>query len=113
MVGIGECNNTNEPCVPRPRVASQSLQELFRAFLLGWAKAGGPDPGEAAQRIHLNAGVVAQRGQTRPGHGRLGLEPRILLVGLPHLLDLGVECDQLDAGSGQKLTIFAKLAGVS
>ena len=90
----------------------QSLQQLHGTFLLGWTQAGGSNPREAAQRLHLHTRVVAQRGQPGTRHGRLGLEPRILLIGLPRLFDLGVESNQLDAGSGQQLAVLAKLAGV-
>src|SRR5256885_1315641 len=91
-------DDADEPRLPRPRHSLQSAQELRRSFLLSGAKARRLDARKTPQRFDLEPGIVAQRRQSGLGESGLGLQAGIFGIGLPHLVDLAVERDQLDAG---------------
>ena len=53
------------------------------------------------------------RGAREAIQGRLGLEPCVLGVGFPHLVDLGVECHEVKSRLSQEVAVLAQLAGVA
>src|SRR5712691_2841808 len=98
---------------PWPRHPFQVAQQSRGSFLLRGSKARRPDSRKSTECIEFDSRVIAQRRQTGPRQRGLCLEPRIVRVRLPHLVDLAVERDELQAGAGQQVAVFAKLAGVT
>src|SRR5438876_7235888 len=95
--GHRERDHADEPRLPWPRHSLQPPQELGRPFLLRWAQPGRFDAWKSIERFDLQARVVAQRRQSRFRQRGFSLQASVFGVALPHLLDLAVERDQLDA----------------
>src|SRR5260370_21832486 len=109
----GQGHDANESRCPWPWRAFQALQELGRPFHLRWRKACGVQSWKATERVDLHPRVVSQRRELGPAARRLGFQSGVLGVALTHLVDLGVEGDELESRARQQLSIFAQLAGVA
>src|SRR5229473_2108259 len=109
----GQGHDAYESRRPRPWLAFQALQELCRPLHLRWREARGEQSWKATQRVDLHARIVSQGRELGPAARRFGFQAGVFGVGLPHLVDVRVESNELESRAGQQLSIFAQLAGVS
>src|ERR1700675_1957234 len=108
-----QSHHAHESRGPRPGLAFESFQQLCCPLYLCRCEAGGVQPREPSERGDLYARVVPQCRELRPAARSFGLQPGVLDVGLPYLVDFRIESNQLESRVCQQLSIFAQLSGVA
>src|SRR5258708_1409152 len=109
----GQGYHADESRRPWSWLAIQALQQLCRPLHLRWRETRRVQSWKATQRLDLHPRIVSQGREFGPAARRIRFHAGVLGVGLPYLVNLRVESDELESRAGQQFSIFAQLAGVS